>query len=148
MRRLPILIWAALLPLTSPAVGQHNADVDAAIRAGSQQWAAAWNAGDAAALTALYADDAMVMAPGAEPATGSAAIEENFRQGIEAAAGSQQKIETVEVMAADDWAVELGTYVANASDGSHLDHGRYVAVWKKVGKKWLLYRDMWNSSMP
>jgi uncharacterized protein (TIGR02246 family) len=148
MHRLAIFVSVALFALTPSAWGQDHEDAEAAIRAGSQQWAAAWNTGDAAALTALYTEDAVVMAPGAEPATGHAAIEESFRQGLEAAAGSQNKIKTLEVMTADGWAVETGTFVSDAADGSHLDHGRFVAVWKKIGDKWMLYRDIWNSSMP
>ncbi len=147
MRRLALLYCAGLLALGSPVLGQHKADADAAIRAGSQQWAAAWNAGDAVALAALYAEDAEVMSPGKEPAKGRAAIEKHYRGDLAAATGSQNKIKTLEVMAAGDWAVEVGSFVADAEDGSHLDHGRYVAVWKKVGEKWMLYRDIWNSSM-
>jgi uncharacterized protein (TIGR02246 family) len=136
-----------MLALSSPAFAQHSSDAEAAIRAGSQKWAAAWNAGDAAALAALYAADAVVMAPGSEPATGHAAIEEHFRQGLEASGGSTNKIKTLEVMAGDDWAVEVGSFVADAADGTHLDHGRFVAVWKKVDGDWKLLRDIWNSSM-
>jgi uncharacterized protein (TIGR02246 family) len=136
-----------LLALNSPALGQHHADADAAIRSGSQQWAAAWNAGDAAALAALYADDAAVTAPGTEPAKGRAAIAEHFQRDLKAAAGTQNKIETLEVMASGDWAVEVGTFVTNAADGSHLDHGPYMALWKRVDGKWMLYRDIWNSTM-
>lgn len=147
MRTLATIVIGALLALPSSALGQRHADADAAIRAGSQRWAAAWNAGDAAALAALYAADAVVMAPGAEPAKGRAAIEKHFERDLEAAAGGQNKIETLEVMAADDWAVEVGTYVASGADGSHVDHGRYIAVWKKVDDTWMLYRDIWNSSM-
>ncbi len=143
MRSLATFLCVALLAISSPAFGQ----ADAAIRAGSQQWAAAWNAGDAAALAALYAADAVVMAPGSEPAEGLKAIEEHYRSSLEEAAGSENKIKTLEVMAAGDWAVEVGSFVTNAADGSHLDHGRYIALWKKVDNKWKLYRDMWNSSM-
>lgn len=146
MRTLTTLICGTLLVLSSPAMGQQS-DADKAIRDGSQKWAAAWNAGDAAALAALYADDAVVMAPGEEPAEGRAAIEAHYRSGLEAAPGTENIIKTLEVMAAGDWAVEVGSFVANAADGSHLDHGRYVAVWKKVEGKWMLYRDIWNSSM-
>ncbi|MBT8400835.1 MAG: DUF4440 domain-containing protein, partial [Rhodothermia bacterium] len=56
-------------------------------------------------------------------------------------------IKTREVMDAGDWAVEVGSFVANSADGEHLDHGPYMALWKKVDGKWMLYRDMWNSSM-
>jgi ketosteroid isomerase-like protein len=94
---------------------------------------AAWNAGDAAAIAALYADDAVVMAPGAEPATGPA--------------GSQISITPTEVVTSDGLAVEVGTFAEVAADGSHRDHGRYMVMWKNVDGKWTLYWDIWNSSM-
>ncbi len=39
-----------------------------------QAWQKAYNAGDAAAVTALHTKDAKVMAPGREPASGTTAI--------------------------------------------------------------------------
>jgi uncharacterized protein (TIGR02246 family) len=147
MRALVPAIAGALLVLSNPAAAQHPPNAEAAIRAGTEAWSAAWNAGDAAALTALYAEDAVVMAQGAEPASGSAAIRKHYEAALAATPGAQNMSKTLEVMAAEDWAVEIGSFVANAADGSHLDHGRYTAVWKKVDGTWKLYRDMWNSSM-
>jgi uncharacterized protein (TIGR02246 family) len=108
---------------------------------------AAWNAGDAAAIAALYADDAVVMAPGAEPATGPAAIEALMKGALEAAGGSQISITPTEVVTSDGLAVEVGTFAEVAADGSHRDHGRYMVMWKNVDGKWTLYWDIWNSSM-
>jgi uncharacterized protein (TIGR02246 family) len=147
MRALKIMLCCALLALPASASAQESMDADAAIRAGSQAWAAAWNAGDAKALAALYTEDAIVMAPGGEPAQGRTAIMEAFQAAIEEAAGAQNKTMTKEVMAMGDWAIELGGFVTDAASGSHLDHGPFVAVWKKVDGKWLIHRDIWNSSM-
>lgn len=33
-------------------------------------------------------------------------------------------------------------------DGTVADRGKYIVVWKRVGGKWLLHRDIWNTSMP
>jgi uncharacterized protein (TIGR02246 family) len=147
MRALKIMLCCALLALPASASAQESMDADAAIRAGSQAWAAAWNAGDAKALAALYTEDAIVMAPGGEPAQGRTAIMEAFQAAIEEAAGAQNKTMTKEVMAMGDWAIELGGFVTDAASGSHLDHGPFIAVWKKVDGKWLIHRDIWNSSM-
>lgn len=145
MRSFVPILCGALLALPSAAVGQSGAK--AAIHRGAEAWAAAWNAGDAAAISALYAEDAVVMAPGAEPAQGRAAIQTAMRGALEAAGGSKMKITPLEVMEGDGWAVEVGSFVETAANGSHRDHGRYTAVWKNVSGKWMLYRDMWNSSM-
>ena len=67
---------------------------------------AGWNSGDAAAIAALYTDDAVLMAPGAEPVTGPAAIQELMEGFIAAAGGSQMACETGEVMSQGDMAIE------------------------------------------
>lgn len=147
MRSLIPILCGVFLALPSAARAQGHSGAEAAIHRGTEAWTAGWNAADAAAIAALYAEDAIVMAPGAEPAEGRKAIEELLKGALEAAGGSQMKIKPVEVITADGWAVEVGTFVENAADGSHRDHGRYLAVWKSVRGKWMLHRDIWNSSM-
>lgn len=143
---IPTLLGVALV-LPTTALGQGDKGAEAAIHAGAPAWSAAWNAGDAKALAAFYTEDATVMAPGGEPAQGRAAIEAAFKEALKAAAGSKMTLTPGEVMTADGWAVEVGKYVQNGADGSHQDHGRYIAVWKNVAGKWMLHRDIWNSSM-
>ncbi len=147
MRSLLPLLCGALLIFPSTALGQEAGGAEAAVHQGTKAWTAGWNAGDAAAIAALYADDAVVMAPGGEPATGRAAIEAAMKGALEAAGGSQMKIKPTEVMTSGTMAVEVGTWVEDGADGSHKDHGRYMAVWKKVSGKWMIQRDIWNSSM-
>ena len=48
----------------------------------------------------------------------------------------------------DDHAIDVGSFVETAADGSHKDHGKYVAIWAKVDGSWKMVRDIWNSSMP
>jgi uncharacterized protein (TIGR02246 family) len=148
MRSLVPILCGVLLALPSAALGQKDSGAEAAIHRGAEVWAAGWNSGDAAAVAALYANDAILMAPGMEPAEGRAAILRALGGALEVAGGSQMKITPVEIMQADGMAVEVGTFVDTAPDGSHRDHGRYIAVWKNVGGTWMLYRDIWNSSMP
>jgi uncharacterized protein (TIGR02246 family) len=147
MRSLVPIVCGTLLSIPSAALGQGPSEVEAAIHAGSQAWAEAWNAADAEALAALYTEDAAVMAPGSEQAKGRQAIHELFKQALGAMAGTQQEIKTKEVLEAGDWIVEIGTFVTTTADGSHADHGWYTALWKNVNGKWMMYRDTWNSSM-
>lgn len=146
MRAAKLTLCAVLLALPSAAWGQA-ADVEAAIADGLRSWQAGWNAADAAAIASLYTDDAKVMPPGAEAVEGRAAIEEALASVLEAAGGSQMAIKPVELMVHGDVVIDVGSFVETAADGSHKDHGKYMAVWKQVDGSWKIVRDIWNSSM-
>jgi uncharacterized protein (TIGR02246 family) len=147
-----VLTTAAVLALPATVGAQEMADHDAeakkAIEAGTQMWTAAFDAGDAEALTALYAADATLMAPNAPAATGHEAIHAGFVAGFEAAPGFTTSAETESVHVMGDMAVEVGSWVSNDADGGHADHGSYIAIWKAVDGEWKIAYDMWNSSMP
>ena len=69
-----LLVLALALPL--PAFAQAGAgDLGAQIAKIGQAWEKAYNAGDAAAVTALYTSDASLMVPHAEPGSGPKAIQ-------------------------------------------------------------------------
>ena len=53
----------------------------------------------------------------------------------------------MEVHDLGDMAVEVGTYVDTGPDGEHVDHGNFLAVWKKTGEGWRIARDIFNSNM-
>jgi uncharacterized protein (TIGR02246 family) len=110
-----------------------------------QAWQTAYNAGDAAALTALYTQDAKVMAPGAEPASGRTAIQALFAADL--AKGAKNTLTFGDVTGFGDFALETGGWVAKAADGKHLDHGTFMTLYKKIDGAWKIYRDTWNSSM-
>jgi len=145
-RRIAMGLAALALAFPLPASAQAaTADLQAQLAKISQAWQSAYNAGDAAAIAALYAEDAKVMAPGAAAASGRAAIQALFAEDMKR--GSKNAITTVEAFGGGDYAVEVGGWVETGADGSHKDHGSYVTVYKKVGNDWKIYRDTWNSSM-
>ena len=72
-RRIAVGLVALALALPLPAFAQAG-DLHAQIGKMDQAWQKAYNAGDAAALAALYTKDAKLMPPGVEPASGSAAL--------------------------------------------------------------------------
>ena len=143
-RRIAVGLVALALALPLPALAQAG-DLRAQIGKVDQAWQTAYNAGDAAALTALYTQDAKVMAPGAEPASGPAAIKALFTADL--AKGAKNTVTLGDVTGFGDFALETGGWVAKAADGKHLDHGTYMTFYKKVDGGWKIYRDTWNSSM-
>ena len=68
-----VALAGSLVGYTHAATAAGNAD-EAAIRAQSTNWAKAYNGGDAKAVSALYAEDAMLMPPGAPGVKGREAI--------------------------------------------------------------------------
>lgn len=146
MRYAVLIASAALLTLPGAGFGQED-DAMAQITAGTEAWEAGWKAGDAAAIAALYADGATLMPPGADPVTGQAAIQAFWQAALDSADGMTSSLETKEVQSYGDMAVEIGSYVDTAADGSHAGHGKWVAVWQKVDGSWKIIRDIWNSSM-
>jgi ketosteroid isomerase-like protein len=62
--------------------------------------------------------------------------------------GAPLALKTVEVKQSGDFATETGTWTLAGPDGKPADEGNYVVVWKKVGKGWFMWRDIWNSSRP
>lgn len=145
-RRVALGVAALALAFSLPAMAQAGAtDLRTEISKMDQAWQAAYNSGNAAALAALYAEDAKLMAPGAEAVTGRAAIQALFAQDI--ARGSKNALTTVEVFGGGDFAIAVGGWVETGADGAHKDHGSYVTVYKRAGGDWKIYRDTWNSSM-
>jgi uncharacterized protein (TIGR02246 family) len=145
-RRIAVALVALAFALPLPASAQAGgADLRAQIGKLDQAWQKAYNAGDAAALAALYTPDAKVMAPGAEPASGTAAIKTLFAADV--AQGAKNTLTQKDVVGFGDFALETGGWVANAAVGKHLDHGPYLTLYKKVDGGWKIYRDTWNSSM-
>jgi len=138
-----LVAMALALPL--PALAQ-SADLRAQVEKMDQAWEKAYNAGDAAAVTALYTKDAKVMAPGAEPASGTKAIQALFEGAM--AQGVKNTLTQEDVVGFGDYALETGKYVATSADGKHLDHGSFMTLLKKVDGGWKIHRDTWNSSMP
>jgi uncharacterized protein (TIGR02246 family) len=144
-RGIALGLVALALALPLPALAQTGGDLRAQIGKLDEAWQKAYNAGDAAALTALYTKDAQLSPPGAEPASGSKAIQAVFAADL--GQGTKIALTQGDVVGFGDFALETGGWVATAADGKHLDHGPFMTLYKKVDGGWKIYRDMSNSSM-
>src|SRR5215472_8923445 len=124
-----------------------NADV-AALRAVDDAWMAAYNKGDADAVSALYADDATLMPPDVPAAQGQTAIHSFFVTDI---AASQRAGYTFSITGTSDgavagsWGWASGAYAVKDKTGATVDTGKYLSVYKKVNDKWYYVRDLWSS---
>jgi len=111
-----------------------------------QKWMAAGNAKDAAAIAALYAEDAMVMPPNAAAVKGRAAIQA-FWKGMVDQLGSKVTLTKVSGWQGGDTGYEAGTFAAMM--GGVNDSGKYLIIFKKgADGKWLITNDIFNSDLP
>ncbi len=125
-------------------------DDEGQIKAASKAWDEAFNAGDAKALAALYAPDAMMLPPNAEPVKGRKSIEEFWAGSIEGVKGKLEIQEALvpEVLVQGDLAYSLNRFTILDVDGEVVDRGKYVAIWKRGDGQWRIYRDILNTSLP
>jgi uncharacterized protein (TIGR02246 family) len=124
---------------------------EAAIRAVDSTWFAGANAGNAGAVAALYADDAVLNAPGAPPARGSAAIREALTKDFANTQGGGFGLvrgPTAEVGVSGDLGWIWNTFTVKDKSGATVDAGKYVTVVARKDGKWRIIRDIWNSDNP
>ncbi len=136
-----IVMIIGLLSLGSPALAQNKA----AIEKLNDVWTAAFNKGDAAAVAALYTEDAYVLPPGSAMVQGRAAIEAFWRQAAQQM--SDAKLTTVDLLPLGRSAArEIGTVsLKTKAQPPQEVVGKYVVLWRKVGRDWKLATDIWNT---
>ena len=132
-----------------PAAANVAAD-DSAIRAINKTWFDSHNAGDAATIASLYAEDAVVMAPGSPMARGSSAIKALFETDINAMtkAGLTEKQGTGDFSVSGDIGWESNTYSVTDKAGKTVETGKYLTVFARKDGKWSIVRDIWNADAP
>jgi ketosteroid isomerase-like protein len=123
---------------------------EAALRAQTASWEKAYNGGDPKGVTAQYAEDALLLPPGASGVRGRAAILDFFTKDIAAskAAGAVFVIDPkteVGVSGAMGW--ESGTYKVTVK-GAVVETGKFLSVSRKKDGKLLYIRDTWNADAP
>jgi uncharacterized protein (TIGR02246 family) len=140
-RVLPVILALACF---APATAARSDEVRDAVEAGNRAFISAFLRGDATAVGNLYTEDAQVIAPGSPVAAGRPAIAAFWKRSIDSGV-EDVALETTEVESAGELAYETGIVRLVASDGT-ITSARYVVVWKRIDGRWLLHRDIWNSS--
>ena len=126
----------------APAVAQDKATIERL----NDAWTAAFNKGDAAAVAAMYTEDAYVLPPGAEMVKGRTGIEAFWRQAAQQMGDA--KLTTLDVLPLGRSAArEIGTVTLKTKSQPPQEMvGKYAVVWRKVGGKWKLATDIWNTN--
>jgi uncharacterized protein (TIGR02246 family) len=136
-----IVMIIGCLSVGSPALAQNKATIEKL----NDVWTAAFNKGDTAAVAALYTEDAYVLPPGSAMVKGRAAIEAFWRQAAQQM--SDAKLTTVDVLPLGRSAArEIGTVTLKTKSQPPQEVvGKYVVVWRKIGRDWKLATDIWNT---
>ena len=127
---------------------QDTAADKAKLQADALGWFDRFAAADSEGLANLYAEDAVVMPPGAPAVTGRPAIKA-LLGGMAAdakAGGMTLKAGTVNGSdVSGDLGWISGTYAVQDSTGATIDSGSYLSAHHRVDGVWLYTRDIWNS---
>ena len=131
------LVAGTMTGCGAPAENKAAADDTAAA------WAAAFNAGDVAKLSALYADDAHSTPPGNAAITGRTAIEAYWRRDL-GTGGVVTKLTPHDSIGQGDLLHVDGMYEVAAKDGVSLAKGQYQQLWRRVDGGWKVQDEIWR----
>lgn len=142
---------AELLEQEEPVPVMDMAQVRQAVEEANARLGEAIRMGDAAAVAALYTEDAKLLPPNSEMIQGREGIEAFWGGGIQMGI-KDVVLTTVEVLRMGDMVCEIGQYdltIQPEGQEAMKDNGKYVVIWKHASDgTWELYVDIWNTSMP
>lgn len=142
-----VLLFAACNQTPAPAPDTTAADMSA-VRANADQFVAAWNAGDSAAITPLITADIILMQPDGPSNVGRDAVLQAVAKGYDIAK-TQQTHTTDEVTVSGGYAFAFGTWKLNPKTGvdAPVLHGKWSGLYKRNSDgAWQLWRWIWNQN--
>ncbi len=166
MTKSRLLLSVAALLLTACQVGEKPANdaaevntiaaVDTgadeqAIRGTVDRWHQLMKAKDAAGIAELYVEDGAVMPPNAPIGKGRTAIQQTWASMMRTPGFDLTIVpEQITVSSSGDMALDRGTYSLAIAPGgtAQTDTGKYVVVWRKIGREWKAAADIFNSDLP
>jgi uncharacterized protein (TIGR02246 family) len=124
-----------------------TSDIRSQIESANSTFVAAFKRGDARAMAGCYTAEGALLPANSDFVRGQDAIG-MFWQGPIDMGLKEVSLETQEVEAHGDTAIEVGQYRLLGAGGVVADNGKYIVVWKNVDGQWKLHRDIWTTSQP
>jgi uncharacterized protein (TIGR02246 family) len=110
----------------------------------ADQWTQAYNAGNKAALSALYTDDGRLYLHGHPTISGRRNIEAYWSEDMKVDSPLTVLHVTNAVNGIDMKLVHGNYQVINRKTGVPLSTGRFAHIWTRADGQWRLDRDLWN----
>jgi len=107
------------------------------------EWSNLYGAGDLDGITALMAQNAVLIMPGSAPISGAESIRQATQTMLESDGESSWKSDFAFVAPSGDMAYDYGTATTKLADGSTVK-GYYLVVWVKENGEWKIAADMFN----
>jgi ketosteroid isomerase-like protein len=144
---LSMLIVASLVackPQTPPSFDLVNAKKE--IEAANKAIAEMFSKGDAAGIAAAYSKDGSAMFQYMPSVKGTENLNKAWADVIATTGGIE--LATLEVWGDQNYITEEGVFTLKSKDGTQVEKGKYLVLWKKEDGKWKLHRDMSNTDLP
>ena len=147
-----LLLVLAVAAVSGQAPAMSKAAAADAVKAVADSYVKATLAGDAKAIAALYAEDAVEMPPNQPMIKGRAAIQAYYEKEM----GSGMKVNSftlvhLDTHAAGDRGYDVGTYrqsVTPKGAAPVSDSGKYTVIVKRSGAGWQVAYAIYNSDQP
>ena len=97
------------------------------------------------ALDQIYTTDARILPPGAPMISGRSAIKEFWSGMIQSANAKSAVLESIDVIATGDGAVEIGRATLTLEPNAQMEV-KYVVYWKNEDGRWKWHIDIWNAN--
>ena len=139
-----------LVSCTTAPPPDTTAEDSQAINAVRKQFTDAFNQGDAAAVAALFIEEANLLPPNNQIVTGRESIQEFF-QSFYDAGGRDLRLTVIDLHVSGDMAHDVGKYTLTIKpeEGEAIsDSGKFVTIWKRENATWKIDVDIFNTSLP
>jgi len=121
-------------------------DLISEIKNQNDKWMEDYKRGDAVAIGSHYTEDAVSLPPHTGAVVGKESIIEYWKEAMHSGAKGLN-IQTKEVESDGELACEIGETDLIGPDDDVTDRFHYMVVWRRVGGRWLIHREIWNSSL-
>ena len=136
-----IVVLALCLAL---AAGPAAAQTAGSVQKLEDAFAAAFNKGDAHAIAMMYTANGIALPPGAPMVKGRKAIEAFWAQAATQLGEMKLKVLSVTPLGPGT-AREIGVVdLSTKAQPPQPLIGKYVVIWRRVGRQWLAETDIWN----